>query len=709
MLLEDERPLAGWIDHLFVCVKRHISRYGHRMVQASGTLNQLYVGLEEARRLLRDGTTLEAPTAVSALGLPPVETLTAEIVHTRGQLLAQRGGPLWALSDRFGLSPPQLLLLVAAAGPVLSMDLSRLFTFAWADFAVKLPTVGFLIELIADTPADQAALAAEFLPQSPLVRYRLIELRATAAWGEPTPLMHRGVAVPDTVVAFLRGHLESVAATLEGAGRLTAPEHALPAEAVHLAPGVAEELRTVLARAVEQGRPRPCLVGTLGVGRRTALAMLAAELGLGLLSVDLQRLAADPKQFAVKLAAALREALLRGAVVLLRADGILDDKTVFEEVSVQLGDLVNRHEGALAFTARQPHAGLNVAVDQLHDLFFPLPGTPGQRALWAHVLGGDAPAHAIAQSMAQRFSVSPGTIHDSVADARARQGFLGNRDSRVDAEEVARAVRRRLDHALSQVAEPFSTSLEWEDVILPEEVMTPLREIMAQAKHREKVFDEWGFRRKMSYGRGLGCLFAGPPGTGKTMMAALMAKTLGREIYKVDLSRVVSKWVGETEKNLGKVFDEAERAQVILLFDEADSLFSSRTEVKGSNDRFANMEINYLLQRMEAYDGMSILTTNIEKSIDEAFKRRLKFKVDFEMPEPNERAMLWRVMLPKEVKLADDVRFDELGKRYKLAGGHIKNAVLRAAFYAAEEGKMLDHALLDRAAIAESRDLGRLI
>jgi SpoVK/Ycf46/Vps4 family AAA+-type ATPase len=279
----------------------------------------------------------------------------------------------------------------------------------------------------------------------------------------------------------------------------------------------------------------------------------------------------------------------------------------------------------------------------------------------------------------------------------------------VDADEVARAVRRRLDHALSQVAEPFSTSLEWADVILPEEVMTPLKEIMAQAKHREKVFDEWGFRRKMSYGRGLGCLFAGPPGTGKTMMAALMAKTLGREIYKVDLSRVVSKWVGETEKNLGKVFDEAERAQVILLFDEADSLFSSRTEVKGSNDRFANMEINYLLQRMEAYDGMSILTTNIEKSIDEAFKRRLKFKVDFPMPEPDERAKLWEVMLPREVKLSDDVRFAELGKRYKLAGGHIKNAVLRAAFYAAEEGTVIDHALLDRAAIAESRDLGRLI
>lgn len=701
--------LTQWMDFFFVCIKRHIARYGHRMVQASGTLNQLYVGLEEARRLLSIGEPAELPAAVGALGITDADQITDEIVQLRIALFRARSGPIWALAERFGLTAPQLLLLMSAAAPMISMDLSRLYTFSWADFAVKLPTVGFLIELISDTPQDQAALAAEFLPQSPLVRYRLLELRATAAWGEPTPLLHRGVTVPDTVVSFLRGHFESLAHTLEGAGRLTAREHALPSEAVHLADGVAEELRAVLDQAIEFGRPRPCLVGPEGVGRRTALSTLAAQRGFGTLAVDLMRLVGDPKQFAVHLAGVLREALLRGAVVLLRGDELFADKDKWAEVSVQLADLCNRHEGPLVFSARQPSAALTMAVEQVYDLFFPLPGTPGQRALWTTALGGDARAAELAQAMAQRFSVSPGTIFTAVGDTRARQGFMGRRDAQVDPEELAQSVRRRLEHSLSQVAEPFTTSLEWSDVILPDEVMTPLREIMAQARHREKVFDEWGFRRKMSYGRGLGCLFAGPPGTGKTMMAALMAKTLGREMYKVDLSRIVSKWVGETEKNLAKVFDEAERAQVILLFDEADALFSARTDVKGSNDRFANMEINYLLQRMEAYDGMSILTTNIEKSIDEAFKRRLKFKVDFPIPEPPERAKLWRVMLPKEVTLSEDVRFEELGKRYKLAGGNIKNAVLRAAFYAAEENSEINHALLDRAAIAESRDMGRLI
>jgi SpoVK/Ycf46/Vps4 family AAA+-type ATPase len=216
----------------------------------------------------------------------------------------------------------------------------------------------------------------------------------------------------------------------------------------------------------------------------------------------------------------------------------------------------------------------------------------------------------------------------------------------VTAPAIIHAVRRQADHALSEVAEPFSTTLTWDDVVLPDEVSDAIIDILGHARHRAQVFDTWGFRRKVSYGRGLSCLFSGPPGTGKTMVAAVLAQTLERELYRIDLSRVTSKWIGETEKNLARVFDEAERAQVILLFDEADSLFSARTSVTSANDRFANNEINYLLQRMEAYDGMTILTTNLDASIDPAFKRRLKFRVAFQMPEAPQRTMLWQSMLP---------------------------------------------------------------
>ena len=698
--------LDDWLDHLLLCVQRHIARYGHRMVQASGNLNQLYVGLEEARRVLRGGTPAIAPAAAGALALPNAETLDARIAESRTRLRTS-GGWVAALQQRFQLGFDELELLMAASAPMLSVDLSRLYTFAWADFAVKLPSVGFLVELLADTPAQRANLVRFFLPAAPLVRSRLVELRAATAWGDPTPLLHQGVVMPDSVASFLRGHADPGVASPDGTTQSYLPADGLPAEQLYLAPNVFSSLQSVLTQGLVANGPRLNLLGPKGSGRRTALGTAAAAHGLGVLVVDLVRLAADEKTFPARLGAALRDGLLRGSVPLLRGDLLFDDREKWEPLARRTGELVGAHPGPVAFSAREPNSVLEQNVRHLYDLRFPVPGTPEQRKLWISALNVEN-AGEMAAALSQRFKVTPGTLHVAVTDARSRHRFTGG-DGPVQVHQVADAVRRRLDHALSNVAQPYTTTLDWDDVVLPEDVMNTLNEILSQARYREKVFDEWGMRRKMSYGRGLACLFAGPPGTGKTMMAGIMAKTLGRELYKVDISKVVSKWVGETEKNLGRIFDEAERAQVILLFDEADSLFSTRTEVKGSNDRFANMEINYLLQRMESYDGMSLLTTNFEKSIDEAFKRRLKFKVDFPLPEPEERATLWRVMMPDPKVVAGDIDYERLGKKFRMSGGNIKNAVLRAAFYAAEEGTIIDHALLLRAAIAESRDMGRLI
>jgi SpoVK/Ycf46/Vps4 family AAA+-type ATPase len=251
--------------------------------------------------------------------------------------------------------------------------------------------------------------------------------------------------------------------------------------------------------------------------------------------------------------------------------------------------------------------------------------------------------------------------------------------------------------------------LGWEDLVLPPETREVLQEILAHGRHREQVFDEWGFRDKLPYGRGLSCLFSGPPGTGKTLTAGILARMWGRPLFRIDLSRITSKWVGETEKNLASLFREAERAQVILLFDEADSIFSSRTEVKSSNDKYANLEVNYLLQRMENYDGVTLLTTNFEQSIDEAFKRRIRFKVYFPFPDEQARALLWRSSFPKKVPLEADIDWEALAAQHEMSGGNIKNASLRAAFYAVQEGARVSMEHLERAAMAEAREMGRLI
>ena len=683
-----------WLDLLLLRVQRYIRRHGRRMVQASGTLNQLYVGIDEARGVL--GAEGSAPA--DSVGLPPLEEIEAAIAAHPA--LGDPGPEARAVQAAMGLSDVQTELLLAAAGPLVSVDLARLYAFAWADFAVKLPSVGFLCELL-----DAPGLRAEVEADAPLVRYQLLALRDSTAWGTPTPLLHQGVVVPDAVVAALLGRTHgalppAVAAVVSH----SAPEGAPAFDALSIPEAVREDLPGVVGGALATGRPRLFFVGPPGVGRRSSVAALAAPEGWGVLTVALDRLGdADP--LAV-LGAAAREALMRRCVLLLRGDALFDDDDAWDALAPRVSALVSRHRGPVAITARTPVAALHHGIGDLYDVVMTLPTAAEQRRLWAQALAADE--QALAPLLGRRFTIAPGTIHDSVHEARARRALSG-RAGPLEETDLAHAVRRRLNHALSRVAEPFSTSLTWDDVVLPAEVMEILDEITAHARHRERVYDEWGFRRTMSYGRGLACLFTGPPGTGKTMVAGLIAQSLGCEIYRVDLSRVVSKWVGETEKNLGRVFDEAERAQVILLFDEADSLFATRTEVRGSNDRFANMEINYLLQRMEQYDGMSLLTTNFEQSIDEAFKRRLKFKVDFPMPDADDRTKLWERMIPQEADLAEGVRFEKLGKRYKLAGGHIKNAVLRAAFYAADAGVPIDHSLLEKAAVAESRDLGRLV
>nr|HPH70054.1 ATP-binding protein [Kofleriaceae bacterium] len=228
------------------------------------------------------------------------------------------------------------------------------------------------------------------------------------------------------------------------------------------------------------------------------------------------------------------------------------------------------------------------------------------------------------------------------------------------------------------------------------------------AAHRERIFADWGFDRKLPYGRGLSALFAGPPGTGKTMICSLLAKELGLELYRIDLSQVVNKYIGETEKNLGRVFDEAARGQVMLLFDEADSLFAKRTEVKSSHDRYANLEVNYLLQRMESHEGVVVMTTNSETAIDPAFRRRIRFRVRFPAPDEKQRLQLWQGMMPKEARVAAGVDLDLIAQKYPLAGGNIMNALVRAATAAAADGSEITQEHLRRAAELEYSEMGFL-
>jgi SpoVK/Ycf46/Vps4 family AAA+-type ATPase len=336
-----------------------------------------------------------------------------------------------------------------------------------------------------------------------------------------------------------------------------------------------------------------------------------------------------------------------------------------------------------------------------------LPSEANRLTLWQRALSGVKQDLDI-ERVAARYPISGGIILKSAKAARSLSSARDDGGGITD-DDVHAGLRATLDSKLSNLGKRILWRQTWEDLVLPEDSREEIDEFIARVKHRRRVYDDWGFSRKMAKGLGLSALFAGPPGTGKTMVAGLIADELSLDLYQIDLSRIVSKYVGETEKNLAELFDAAEAGHAVLLFDEADSLFAKRTEVKSSVDRYANLEVNYLLQRMEAFNGITILTTNLDSSIDDAFRRRISFRVNFPFPEPPDREKLWKAMLPDEATVGEDIDFERLADRYEMSGGFIRNAVLRAAFLAAADGEPITMGHMVRAANLEYQAMGKVI
>lgn len=311
------------------------------------------------------------------------------------------------------------------------------------------------------------------------------------------------------------------------------------------------------------------------------------------------------------------------------------------------------------------------------------------------------------EAVADRFYFTPGLINGILQSANQKaiwKGLTG-----IDGKSLWQSCYDHISHQMKKRATKVECIYTWEDLVLPKKQKEKLRNACSQIQYRYRVFGEWGFEGKFSYGQGLSMLFFGPPGTGKTMAAQVIGNELKLELYKVDLASVVSKYIGETEKNLLEIFEEARKSQSILFFDEADVLFSKRTEVKDSNDKYSNMEAAFLLQKMEEYPGVSILATNYLQNIDDAFRRRLKFIVDFPFPEPDYRKEIWNIVYPKTAPLEEEIDFDYLAQTFELSGSHIKNIALYSAFLAAKEDSIIGMSQIIRAVRNELGKSGRNI
>jgi len=716
-----DAPIAHLRDQayrLLLLLQRYVARHGHRLLRQDARLDDLFVSAIEAERLLNPD---DSPEPAAAMQGWPREQAIAATLEAHERRVDQRAAmatcelPLLALKLHFRLDDHQALLLLAAMGPQLSVDLGRLYTWAWADFNQRMPTVGFLAELAAEVPDWLDPMCREFEDDGWLVRSGLVTLEPHPRWGIPTPLIHKQVRVPDYVVAFLLGRHTAGPDWFDRCVETSLASDAPDLDTLIVAPDAADEVLRLLRKIQRHPsrRPRLLLHGPRYSGRRSFLAACTAQLEKPLTVVDLARLADQPEQFSAALRRLCNQAVMQDHTLLFRGEDFLEEDANLPRLR-QLAQIVNLSPAMIAFTLHRPSSRLHDLVDDLYDLTLGEPSASQQAIAWKRALdaSGCEVGPGVIERMNARYNLPVGAILRAVSDAvrHARHG-LANRKDRptLDDAGLHRAVSRKINHTLNTLAELYETTLTWDDVVLPDTTLHVLKEIELTARHRHRVLEDWGFERKLAYGRGLTCLFSGPPGTGKTMMAGILAGSLGRLVYRVDLSRIVSKWIGETEKNLARVFDEAERAQVVLLFDEADSLFSARTKVESSNDRYANMVVNYLLQRMEGFDGVTILTTNFLTGLDEALGRRIRFRVHFGLPDFNARLALWEGMIPEQADVADDIEWDALAEHFEFSGGLIKNAVVRAAHWAAAEGSSIAHRHLFDAAVAEAREMGMVV
>jgi AAA+ superfamily predicted ATPase len=324
-------------------------------------------------------------------------------------------------------------------------------------------------------------------------------------------------------------------------------------------------------------------------------------------------------------------------------------------------------------------------------------------ALWRERLASPAAAaDELAPALAARFAFTEGDVDAVLARAGLDAAW---REREVDDALVWEAARRQPEHALERLAALVMPVFSLDDLVLAEETEVKLRELVAHVALQHVVLDEWGFRRRLPRGQGVAALFTGPPGTGKTTAAEAIARELGQDLYRIDLSAVVSKYVGETEKNLASAFDEAERGSAVLFFDEADALFGKRTEIRDAHDRYANLEVNYLLQRVETFTGLVVLASNRQSALDEAFLRRLRFVIRFDPPDARLRRELWERSFPAEARLGE-LDWDALATA-ELAGGSIQSAALSAAYLAATDGGVIGEEHVELALLREHQKLGK--
>jgi ATPase family associated with various cellular activities (AAA) len=637
----------------------------------------LYLGDEDVDRVLAGGVRV-APSAAAAERREQAEQAAVRDAAEGADIRLHR------LARDLDLDDLDVDLLVVALAPDVDHRFERLYGYLHDDVTRRRASIGLALELAGLHPADVAA-RDRFGPQG-----RLVEAGLVAVDDGDRPFLTRALRVPDRVAAHLLGGeipdpsvagllVETVPLEVEddgGFGRVLAPDR---------------DGDPLLAYVIEEAGAS---------GRSYAAAVLAAAGRLALVA-DLERLEREPPVAGLIVTARTlaREARLTGAVLVAGpVDHLAERGPELVRVLAELGVplvLTGRRHWEPAWARQVP-----VVVTA------PTPLAEERARVWRAFLDGRVAPGLDPADATTQFRLTPEQVADAAVAAVNQARLTG---LPVDGPGLRRGARSRNGAGLERKARRIEPSVGWDDLVLPPPSLEGLEDLALRVRHRDQVLSDWAMRPGGGRGRGVTALFAGDSGTGKTMSAEVISGHLGLDLYVIDLATVVDKYVGETEKNLERVFTEADGVNGVLLFDEADAIFGKRSEVRDAHDRYANIETAYLLQRMETFDGLAILTTNLRANLDDAFTRRLDAIVDFPLPDEEHRRVLWERCLGDALPRDDDVDLDFCARQFELAGGHIRSIALTAAYLAAGRGAPVRMADLMAATQREYRKLGRLV
>ncbi|NIM14307.1 MAG: AAA family ATPase [Candidatus Aminicenantes bacterium] len=625
--------------------------------------------------------------------------------------------PIYYLASLFQLNSFEWDTLIICLAPELDVKYEKLYAYLQDDVTKKSPSVNLILDLLCGSSNQEERIDAHicFFDQSPLLKYQLVKFTNDND-SQSKPLLSRCLKIDERIAHFLLGfnvmdsRLSSYAQIINPQKEWTSlvMEEKLKKQLIGLANDYFENyfMKTGKRGLVFY------LKGPYGAGKKSTAEAICHQLELPLIIVDTRDLLVLNSEpgFEKVVKRFFREAILHSAAIYFEDFDRLVTNDYDRKGDIYRKMIIRAVEEFpfITFLAgeKEWHSQGGLKSQAFVTIELPVPAYPLRKHLWKKFVNDIN-----IDGVANKFNFTGGQIRDAAVEAGnlAMIRCCGdNCDGEITIEDLYRGCSRQSNRKLSEMARKIKPRYTWSDIVLPGDKLQQLKEIRNYVKYRQVIYHDWGFDRKLSLGKGLNILFPGLSGTGKTMAADVIANELHLDYYKIDLSCVVSKYIGETEKNLAAIFREAETANAILFFDEADALFGKRSEVKDSHDRYANIEIGYLLQKMEEYEGVVILATNMRKNMDEAFVRRMHFTVEFPFPEETSRRQIWKNIFPSETPLGKNIDFNFLTRNFKIAGGNIKNIALTAAFYAADDGKVVTMQHLVLAAKREFQKMGKL-